>query len=109
MLKDRMRPKEEPELDPQAEKKAVALKYDMEKNRAPKLVAKGKGHVAQVFLRSATRRSTAAIHTSGLNQYTARHTHRSRLHRGSRWRAWVVSWARTCRNVSGDSTAAGVR
>ena len=52
---------------------------------------------------------TAAIHTSGSNQYTARHTHRSRLHSGSRCRAWVVSWARTCRNVSGDSTAAGVR
>ena len=48
-----MRPKEEPELDPQAEKKAVALKYDMEKNRAPKLVAKGKGHVAENILEAA--------------------------------------------------------
>ena len=34
-----MKPKEEPELDHLSEKKAVALKYDMEKNRAPKLVA----------------------------------------------------------------------
>ena len=48
-----MRPKEEPELDPQAEKKAVALKYDMEKNRAPKLVAKGKGHGAENILEAA--------------------------------------------------------
>ena len=48
-----MKPKEEPELDHLAEKKAVALKYDMEKNRAPKLVAKGKGHVAENILEAA--------------------------------------------------------
>ena len=48
-----MKPKEEPELDNLAEKKAVALKYDMEKNRAPKLVAKGKGHVAENILEAA--------------------------------------------------------
>ena len=53
MLKNRMKPKEEPELDHLAEKKAVALKYDMEKNRAPKLVAKGKGHVAENILEAA--------------------------------------------------------
>ena len=53
MLKDRMKPKEEPEEDPQAEKKAVAIKYDMEKNKAPKLVAKGKGHVAENILEAA--------------------------------------------------------
>ena len=33
-----------------AAKKAVALKYDMEKDRAPRVVAKGKGHVAQNIL-----------------------------------------------------------
>ena len=45
--------KEEPEDDPQAEKNAVAIKYDMEKNKAPKLVAKGKGHVAENILEAA--------------------------------------------------------
>ena len=33
-----------------AAKKAVALKYDMERDRAPRVVAKGKGHVAQNIL-----------------------------------------------------------
>ena len=33
-----------------AAKKAVALKYDMEQDRAPRVVAKGKGHVAQNIL-----------------------------------------------------------
>lgn len=55
MLRDRRRPQEEPELDPTAEKKAVALKYDLEKNIAPKLVAKGKGHVAENILEAAKR------------------------------------------------------
>lgn len=53
MLRDRRRPQEEPELDPAAQKKAVALKYDIEKNIAPKLVAKGKGHVAENILEAA--------------------------------------------------------
>ena len=53
MLKDRRRPQEEPEQDPNATKKAVALKYDMEQNQAPKLVAKGKGHVAENILEAA--------------------------------------------------------
>ena len=48
-----MKPEEEPELDHLAEKKAVALECDMEKNRAPKLVAKGKGHVAENILEAA--------------------------------------------------------
>lgn len=55
MLRDRRRPQEEPELDSTAEKKAVALKYDLEKNIAPKLVAKGKGHVAENILEAAKR------------------------------------------------------
>lgn len=53
MRRDRRRPKEEPELDPQAEKKAVALKYDVEKGKAPKVVAKGKGYVADNILDAA--------------------------------------------------------
>lgn len=53
MLKDRKKPHEEPEHDPKAVKKAVALKYDVEQNQAPKLVAKGKGHVAENILEAA--------------------------------------------------------
>ena len=37
----------EPETDPTAEAKAVALKYDMERDTAPRVVAKGRGHVAE--------------------------------------------------------------
>ncbi len=50
---DRRKPQEEPEQDPNVTKKAVALKYDMEQNQAPKLVAKGKGHVAENILEAA--------------------------------------------------------
>ena len=53
MLKDRRTPHQEPELDPTAEKKAVALKYDVESNKAPKLVAKGRGHVAENIMEAA--------------------------------------------------------
>ena len=53
MLKDRRTPHQEPELDPTAEKKAVALKYDVENNKAPKLVAKGRGHVAENIMEAA--------------------------------------------------------
>lgn len=53
MLRGRRNPAEEPETDPQAEKKAVALKYDREKNIAPKVVAKGRGHVAENILEAA--------------------------------------------------------
>ena len=34
---------------------------------------------------------------------------RSSDHNGSRWRAWAVSWASTCRSRSGEATTAGVR
>ncbi len=37
----------EPEQDPKADPKAVALKYDMERDAAPRVVAKGRGHVAE--------------------------------------------------------------
>ena len=47
MPRKRSRPIEEPETDPNAEAKAVALRYDMERDKAPKVVAKGKGYVAE--------------------------------------------------------------
>ena len=43
MMKNRNVPKTEPETDESVQKKAVALKYDPEKNIAPKLIAKGNG------------------------------------------------------------------
>ena len=53
---DRYRkPVEEPETDPHAEKKAVALKYDQARDRAPRVTAKGRGHVAEHILASAQR------------------------------------------------------
>ncbi|MCR5176466.1 MAG: EscU/YscU/HrcU family type III secretion system export apparatus switch protein [Anaerovibrio sp.] len=53
MMNNRREPREDPEKDELADKKAVALKYDMEKNLAPKVVAKGKGHVAENILDAA--------------------------------------------------------
>ena len=53
MLNDREKTQEELEAEALAEKKAVALKYDYEKNLAPKVVAKGRGHVAENILEAA--------------------------------------------------------
>ncbi|MCI6159221.1 MAG: EscU/YscU/HrcU family type III secretion system export apparatus switch protein [Selenomonadaceae bacterium] len=53
MLKDRQKLQEEPETDPNAEKKAVAMRYDAEKDHAPRVVAKGRGHVAENILMTA--------------------------------------------------------
>lgn len=53
MINNRRPPQEEPEDDPLAKKKAVALKYDAATNTAPKVVAKGKGHVAEKMLTAA--------------------------------------------------------
>ncbi|MBO6303758.1 MAG: EscU/YscU/HrcU family type III secretion system export apparatus switch protein [Selenomonadaceae bacterium] len=39
--------KEEPDLDPNKNPEAVALRYDMERDNAPRVVAKGRGHVAE--------------------------------------------------------------
>ena len=50
MIQQRGAPKPEPETDETAEKKAVALKYEPEKNVAPKVIAKGKGYVAENIL-----------------------------------------------------------
>ncbi len=47
MVRDRRQLAVEPETDPTAEAKAVALKYDMERDTAPRVVAKGRGHVAE--------------------------------------------------------------
>ncbi len=43
----------EPETDPNAEQKAVALKYDAERDVAPRVIAKGRGHVAEHILATA--------------------------------------------------------
>lgn len=54
MLRGRnRRPRSEPELDPQAEKKAVALQYNPEINIAPRVIAKGRGHVAENIMAAA--------------------------------------------------------
>lgn len=39
--------REDPDLDPDKVPEAVALRYDMEADNAPKVVAKGRGHVAE--------------------------------------------------------------
>ena len=43
MQKQRVPLKTEPETDPNIPQQAVALKYDMERDTAPKVVAKGRG------------------------------------------------------------------
>ena len=45
--------KVEPETDPDVPQQAVALKYDMERDSAPRVVAKGRGHVAENILAAA--------------------------------------------------------
>ena len=40
-----------------ADKQAVALKYDMQKDKAPRVVAKGKGHTAEHILEAAQKSS----------------------------------------------------
>ena len=53
MQRDRKAPPIEPETDPGAEKKAVALKYDKARDRAPRVTAKGRGYVAENILAAA--------------------------------------------------------
>ena len=53
MQRQRVPLKTEPETDPNAPQQAVALKYDMERDAAPKVVAKGRGHVAENILAAA--------------------------------------------------------
>ncbi len=53
------------EQDVNLDKKAVALKYDQLKDRAPRVIAKGKGHVAEHIL------ATAQKHTIPVYQNKA--------------------------------------
>ncbi|WP_033169593.1 EscU/YscU/HrcU family type III secretion system export apparatus switch protein [Selenomonas sp. ND2010] len=52
-MKERHKLQEEPEIDPNVPQKAVALKYDLERDTAPRVVAKGRGHVAENILAAA--------------------------------------------------------
>ena len=47
----------EEETENISDKKAVALKYDMQKDIAPKVIAKGRGHVAEHILDTAQKNS----------------------------------------------------
>lgn len=64
--RDNMGLVEEPETDPNENKKAVALKYDQQKNIAPKVVAKGKGHVAENILAAAKKNSVPVYQNKSL-------------------------------------------
>ena len=48
---------QEAEAENIADKKAVALKYDIQKDVAPRVVAKGRGHVAEHILDTAQKNS----------------------------------------------------
>ena len=56
----------EPETDPNAERKAVALKYDPETNTAPRAIAKGKGYVADNILAAAQANSIPVYQNKSL-------------------------------------------
>lgn len=66
MMKNKRVPKVEKELDPNAEKKAVALAYDPEKQRAPKVVAKGRGYVAENILAAAQKNAIPVYQNKSL-------------------------------------------
>jgi len=65
-MKNRNVPKTEPETDESVQKKAVALKYDPEKNIAPKLIAKGNGYVAENILAMAQKNSIPVYQNKSL-------------------------------------------
>jgi len=44
-------------VEEKADKKAVALKYDMQQDAAPRVIAKGRGHVAEHILETAQQNS----------------------------------------------------
>lgn len=46
-----------PDAEKVADQKAVALKYDMQRDIAPRVVAKGRGHVAEHILATAQKNS----------------------------------------------------
>lgn len=56
----------EPELEPAVTKRAVALRYDPAENAAPKVVAKGKGHVAENILSAAQSHSIPVYRNKSL-------------------------------------------
>ena len=60
MQKQRHALTEDPETNPDAPQQAVALKYDTEKDRAPKVAAKGRGYVAENILAAARQNDPAA-------------------------------------------------
>ncbi len=51
----------EPETDPTVEQKAVALRYDMDRDQAPRVIAKGRGHVAENIL-AVAQKSTIPVY-----------------------------------------------
>ena len=53
--------KDEPETNPDVPQQAVALKYDTEQDRAPKVTAKGRGYVAENIL-AAARQHTIPVY-----------------------------------------------
>lgn len=61
MQKQRHTLKEEPETNPDVPQQAVALKYDTEHDKAPRVAAKGRGHVAENIL-AAARQNTIPVY-----------------------------------------------
>ncbi len=49
-----------------AEQKAVALKYDMQQDVAPRVIAKGRGHVAEHILETAQKNSIPVYQNKSL-------------------------------------------
>ncbi len=49
-----------------AEQKAVALKYDMQQDTAPRVIAKGRGHVAEHILETAQKNSIPVYQNKSL-------------------------------------------
>ncbi|MBQ7515417.1 MAG: EscU/YscU/HrcU family type III secretion system export apparatus switch protein [Schwartzia sp.] len=56
----------DPETNPEAPKQAVALQYDPAVNMAPKVIAKGKGHVAENILAAAQNNSIPVYRNKSL-------------------------------------------
>ncbi|BAL83766.1 hypothetical protein SELR_20580 [Selenomonas ruminantium subsp. lactilytica TAM6421] len=54
------------EMDPDAPQQAVALKYDMERDTAPRVVAKGRGHVAENILAAAQKNAVPVYQNKSL-------------------------------------------
>lgn len=59
-------PQSEPEQDPNVPQKAVALQYDVERDTAPRVIAKGKGHVAENILAAAQNNSIPVYQNKSL-------------------------------------------